>query len=184
MKILPKILVVGLIGSFAVAGSPHGEMADRDIRSMSQSKLSDLRAGKGQGYALVAELNGYPGPRHVLDLAGELALTKNQLKATRELFNRMKAEAIRLGESLIDGERQLEDLFRMRKISETVLFGLTAEIGKTESRLRATHLKYHLSMMKILSAEQVIAYDRLRGYHTSDNKHPLGASHFYSPGEP
>ena len=96
----------------------------------------------------------------------------------------MQAEAIRLGKSIIIGERQLEEFFRTRKTSEAELFRLTEDIAKTESRLRATHLKYHLEMVNILSNEQVIAYDRLRGYHAAVEKHQPGTNHFHGPRDP
>jgi len=184
MKMNSLILTVAMIGVLTIAASPYRNFADRPIKAMSPEKIDALNTGKGAGYALVAELNGYPGPRHVLDLASELALTETQLSTTRDLFDRMQTEAIRLGKLIIVGERQLEEAFRQRKISEAVLFRLTEEIAETESRLRATHLKYHLAMVKILSNEQVIAYDRLRGYHAAAGKHPSGTDHFHSPRDP
>ena len=184
MKKSYLIFAVAVIGTLTVAASPYRDLADRPIKAMSPEKIDALNTGKGAGYALVAELNGYPGPRHVLDMASELALTENQLSTTRDLFSRMQAEAIRLGKSIIIGERQLEELFRARKISEAEMFRLTEDIAKTESRLRATHLKYHLAMVNILSNEQVIAYDRLRGYHPAGGKHQPGTGHFHGPRDP
>ena len=37
--------------------------------------VADLKAGRGMGLALAAELNGYPGPSHVLELADKLKLS-------------------------------------------------------------------------------------------------------------
>ena len=48
------------------------------MKSLSDQQLSDLRAGRGMGMALPAELNGYPGPVHVLELADALGLTPEQ----------------------------------------------------------------------------------------------------------
>jgi hypothetical protein len=42
--------------------------------------LAALLKGEGMGMAKAAELNGYPGPTHVLTLAKELALTESQLQ--------------------------------------------------------------------------------------------------------
>ena len=39
--------------------------------------MADLRAGRGMGLALAAELNGYPGPAHVLELADKLDLARS-----------------------------------------------------------------------------------------------------------
>ena len=47
-----------------------GAMASNsDIKSLSQDDQSALLAGRGMGLARPAELNGYPGPAHVLELA-------------------------------------------------------------------------------------------------------------------
>jgi hypothetical protein len=40
----------------------------------------------------------------------------------------------------------------------------TAAIGALEADLRRAHLAAHLEMRTLLTAEQVAAYDRLRGY--------------------
>ena len=77
----------------------YADIHDREITSLSEGELEDLRAGGGMGFALPAELNGYPGPSHVLDLADELELTKEQLEQTRRLFEAMREEAIAAGEA-------------------------------------------------------------------------------------
>lgn len=40
----------------------------RPVKALSDQQLADLRAGRGMGMALPGELNGYPGPVHVLEL--------------------------------------------------------------------------------------------------------------------
>lgn len=44
--------------------------------------------------ALAAELNGFPGPSHVLGLADKLDLTFDQRASINTLFDLMKAEAV------------------------------------------------------------------------------------------
>ena len=115
--------------------------------------------------------------RHVLDLADELELTPDQRQATERLFARMQAQAIPHGEALLEGERALEVLFREGRAEDRAIATLTAEIGALEARLRATHLKYHVDMAKLLSAHQRVAYDRLRGYDAApsgDHVSPAG----------
>src|SRR5204862_71382 len=66
----------------------------------------------GMGYARSAELNRYPGPMHVLELAEPLKLTSEQRAATKALMDSHKAEARALGAKLIESERALDRLFR------------------------------------------------------------------------
>jgi hypothetical protein len=47
--------------------------------------------------ALAAELNGYPGPRHVLELGEQLGLTEQQRAGVQRLFDDMTAEVLPLG---------------------------------------------------------------------------------------
>lgn len=165
MKNLTRIVTTLAMGSLLIAASPNDHMINRDIKALSPDRAEKLKTGSGAGYALPAELNGYPGPRHVLDLADALKLTKDQFRETSQLFHQMKAEAIPLGRRIIEQERELDILFRRGQANEESLFRLTAAIGESESQLRATHLKYHLRMVPFLTAEQRAIYGRLRGYH-------------------
>ena len=42
------------------------------IRALTAEEVAQIERGEGAGFAKAAELNGVPGPRHVLDLAHEL----------------------------------------------------------------------------------------------------------------
>ena len=64
------------------------------------SKLRTCNAGRGMGLALAAELNGYPGPIHAIELAEQLHLSPDQISKLQSLFEAMKAETIRLGTSI------------------------------------------------------------------------------------
>ena len=116
------------------------------------------------GLALPAELNGYPGPSHVLENADALGLSAEQREHTKGLFEAMKAEAVPVGERLIEQEAKLDRLFADREITPANLNAATEEIGMTQVRLRQTHLKFHLAMMDVLSPAQVERYRELRGY--------------------
>ena len=50
--------------------SPYAGQQARQVKALSKAEIEGLLAGRGLGYAKAAELNHYPGPRHVLDLAG------------------------------------------------------------------------------------------------------------------
>lgn len=136
---LPAILASASV--LAQDHHPYAEMELRGIKGLSDERVADLRAGRGMGLALPAELNGYPGPAHVLKNADALGLTADQRTRTQALFYTMKAEAVAVGEQLIDQERKLDRLFADRRIDATSLEAITHEIGLTEARLRQIHLK-------------------------------------------
>ncbi len=148
----------------AVAQAPYAGMQARTIKALSQEQISDLNAGRGMGLALAAELNGYPGPAHVLELADRLELSPDQRSQIETLFNSMKAEAQPLGANLIREESDLDRLFASRSITPETLKASTAAIAVTQGALRETHLKYHLSTAAVLTPAQMHRYAELRGY--------------------
>jgi hypothetical protein len=143
---------------------PYAGMHERPLKSLSEQQIADLRAGKGMGLALAAELNGYPGPIHVLELGDKLNLSSGQRQRMQELYAAMKAEAIAAGEKLIESERALDREFAAKKMTPDRLALLTAQIGEQQGKLRAVHLKYHLTTAELLSADQRQRYSELRGY--------------------
>ena len=164
MRFIVATLAVGLLTGSATRQQPYAGLQDRAIKTLSEQQIADLSAGRGMGLALAAELNGYPGPTHAIELADQLQLTADQVKKLRALFEAMKAETIPLGTSLISQERQLNDDFAKRTITLASLQSSTKEIGSTQAALRAARLKYHLSTVEILTVEQVARYNQLRGY--------------------
>jgi Spy/CpxP family protein refolding chaperone len=120
--------------------------------------------GHGMGLAKAAELNHYPGPRHVLELAKQLHLSAAQSAQTQKAYDKMHAEAVRLGKLIVAKEKQLDSLYATQKIDATQLRALAGEIARLQGELRFTHLNAHLEMKKILSPQQVAKYDELRGY--------------------
>ena len=164
------------LSSVALAQSqhPYAGFEARPVKALSDQQVADLRAGRGMGLAMPAELNSYPGPMHVLEHAAALNLTAAQRERTAALVATMKAEAIPLGEGLIEQETQLDGLFAKREITPASLQTVTAEIGATQARLREAHLKYHLAMRDLLTAEQIEKYQVLRGYragHGGQHRH-------------
>jgi Spy/CpxP family protein refolding chaperone len=150
--------------AFASAERPYAGLEARSIKSLSDQDADDLRAGRGMGMALPAELNGFPGPRHVLDLADRLALTPAQRERTAALFAAMQAESAALGEQVIAREAELDRMFAGGGADEITLRDLTRAIGLLRGDLRYTHLRYHLAVRAMLSAEQIEAYRQARGY--------------------
>jgi len=166
--------VLALLVNPALAQSqqPYAGMDQRSVKALSEQQIADLRAGRGMGLALPAELNGYPGPAHVLENADALGLNAEQRKTTEVLFEAMKTEAVPVGERLIEQEAKLDRLFAVREITPASLRAATEEIGATQARLRETHLKYHLAMMAVLTPDQVERYRQLRGYGVRSDSPP------------
>src|SRR5215472_13669638 len=164
MRSLVVAIVLSFVASVAFAQSPYAGMQNRPIKALSEQQIADLKAGRGMGLALPAELNGYPGPVHVLELADRLGLSAEQRARVQSLFDAMKAEAVPLGEKLLGQETALDRLFASHAITAENLKTVTADIGVTQAALRDTHLKYHLATAQILSAEQMHRYAMLRGY--------------------
>lgn len=144
--------------------SPYAGIENRPVKALSEEQVADLRAGRGMGLALPAELNGYPGPMHVLELADSLALTPEQRARVQELFDAMKAQAVGLGERLIAQETELERLFAERRATSDALASAATAIAATQGQLRIAHLRHHVETAGILTPEQAQAYRRLRGY--------------------
>jgi Spy/CpxP family protein refolding chaperone len=139
-------------------------MQMREIKALSNQQVADLQAGSGMGLALAAELNGYPGPSHVLELADKLDLTSDQRAGVKTLFDSMKAEALPLGSKLIHQESELDQQFAARIVTPESLAASTASVAVTQGELRETHLKYHLSTAALLTPDQMKRYAELRGY--------------------
>lgn len=159
----------------AQSQQPYAGLQARAIKALSDQQIADLKAGRGMGLALAAELNGYPGPSHVLELAGPLGLSRAQQAKMDELFAAMKAETIPLGEKLIGQEADLERQFSGRTITETSLKAAMQTIATTQAALRAAHLKYHLVTVEVLTPVQTRRYAELRGYSGGTQPlHPHG----------
>lgn len=157
-------LTAGAANAWAQAPQPYAGLQSRVIKALSSEQIDDLRAGRGMGLALAAELNGYPGPTHVLELADKLSLSADQRQRVQSLFGAMKAETIPIGETLIAQETELDRQFAERRITPASLSSVTQAIGTTQGALRAAHLKYHLSTIALLRPDQVRLYSELRGY--------------------
>ena len=120
MRLLIATAITVLLASSAMAQQPYAGLQDRSIKTLSDKEIADLNAGRGMGLALAAELNGYPGPIHAIELASQLHLSPEQVTKLKALFEAMKAETIPLGASLISQERDLNNDFAITRLhSET-----------------------------------------------------------------
>jgi Spy/CpxP family protein refolding chaperone len=148
----------------AEPASPYAGQEKREIKSLSPQEIGDYLTGRGMGLAKAAELNGYPGPMHVLELAGPLSLSAEQKVRTQELFAHMQKNAVDLGQRLIDEERKLDALFASRRVTPDTLSASLERIGTLQAQIRRAHLQAHLTQTQILSPAQTAKYVELRGY--------------------
>lgn len=169
---------------FSIAATGNSEVAApylgqelRAIKALSPEDVSNYLSGNGMGFAKAAELNGYPGPAHVLELTVELKLTAEQQEQTEALFQLMKSKAIALGEELVEEERALDQMFASRAATPDSLAIAVSRISTLQGEIRRVHLDVHLRQTAILTSAQIKTYANLRGYEVADRHDHAGKSH-------
>lgn len=153
------------------AASGYAGLQDREIKALSAEQLAELRQGRGMGASLPAELNGVPGPMHVLELAQQLNLTPEQRTALDGITAGMKTSAQHLGRQVIAAEGELDAAFKANAADEKLIAEATARIASLQGQLRAVHLVAHIQTRRLLSVEQVAAYSVARGYVAAPGAH-------------
>lgn len=168
MRLLVAAALTQLVLALPAAASddarPYAGLETRADKALSQERREGLLTGAGLGYALAAELNGLPGPRHVLDMGEEIGLTVDQRHEMQAIFDRMNAEARILGAQIVSAETELDALLDDEGATPVAVAALTDRIGALEGGLRAVHLNAHLTAAPLLSRHQRVLYARARGY--------------------
>ena len=169
-----QVLVLMLIATFAFSEADHSHKSKyageekREIKTLSATDIEELQNGKGWGLAKAAELNGVPGPVHLLEMKEEINLSAKQIRTIEDIYKKMKQEAIPLGLELIELERELNNHFANRTITDELLRQILQRIAQVHRRLRYVHLSAHLNTPDILKSEQITLYNKLRGYSSDD----------------
>lgn len=143
---------------------PYGGQQERPVSGLSDREIVDLEAGHGMGMALPAELNGYPGPLHVLQFADALKLTPEQRGKVQASFDFMQAQAQGLGRTYIEAEKALASSFRAGRVDAKVVAERVKAIEAVRSELRQVHLLAHIETAALLTDQQKAIYEALRGY--------------------
>jgi len=173
-KLIPLLCALALV-SLSVAAtesaspSKYAGQQTRAIKGLSPEDIAELRRGGGWGLALAAELNGLPGPAHLLELSDQIPLTQEQVVQLTELYENMRDRAIIAGASLIENERELDQQFKTGTIDDARLREQLRKIAESRMNLRYIHLSTHLRTPKILGQAQIARYNELRGYTTDDD---------------
>ena len=173
-KVTMLFLILILITLSTLSAADHSYKSKyageekREIKSLSEADIEELKNGKGWGLAKAAELNGLPGPAHLLEMKEEIHLSAKQIRVIEDLYKKMKQEAIPLGLELIELERELNNHFSNRSITDELLGVLLERIAQVQKKLRYVHLSTHLKTPNILTPEQIALYNKLRGYSSDD----------------
>ena len=173
----PAFLLAAFASASVLAAEPPGSQyagqERRSIKALSEEETAALLSGQGSGFAKAAELNGYPGPAHVLELATRLGLGPDQLAATQALMSAHRRRAQQIGAELVAAEKDLDALFAERLAGTAAVDQATQKVALLQGQLRAEHLKTHLLANAILTPAQVEQYSRLRGYGSTPGT-PVG----------
>jgi Spy/CpxP family protein refolding chaperone len=165
MAFFASLVVVATTATgIAQTTSPYAGQEQRTIKALSDEEIRDLLEARGMGLAKAAELNSYPGPLHVLQLANELGLSDAQRKATDSLYATMRERALSIGRQIIESERTLDRAFANGAIEAAALRSQVRAIANLQGELRAAHLEAHIAQRALLTPEQIARYDALRGY--------------------
>jgi Spy/CpxP family protein refolding chaperone len=157
MNAIPTKVLIALTCALALPAA---------AQQLSPAEVKQYLSGAGMGYAKAAELNHFPGPMHVLELADKLQLSPDQRTQTERLMLAHKAEARALGEKVVAAEEALAQLFRSGQVRDGELAQAVKEAARLQGAYRLTHLETHRRMRTLLTDEQVKRYDILRGYST------------------
>jgi Spy/CpxP family protein refolding chaperone len=180
LLLIATIVLLPLTSNAASDDSHRSEYAgeeNREIKSLSEADIDELRNGSGWGLAKAAELNGVPGPVHLLEMKKEIELSPEQIEKIEALFEQMRDQAIELGTTLIERERELNSHFAQGTITEESLRDVLGQIAQVRAQLRFVHLSAHLKTPDIVTAEQIALYNRLRGYSSDDPCTNIPAGH-------
>jgi Spy/CpxP family protein refolding chaperone len=151
------------------ADSPYAGQDKRAIKALSEQEIGDYLNGRGMGTSKAAELNHYPGPRHVLDEADKLGLTAQQVAKTRDIHAAMESDAKRIGKEIVQKEMELESLYANQRATADNTRDIVTALARLQADFRLAHLNAHLQMRDILSPHQIAIYDQLRGYGGRDS---------------
>ena len=166
------IAMFGWISLFAVAStsapaqhahtmSPYAHTQSSEVSTLTPEEVRELRNGEGMGLARPAELNQFPGPKHLLELVADLDLNQAQLARIKAIRKKMKMRAIAKGKEILETESRLANLFASGHPSVEEMNRITEHLGIMRGQLQAIHMLAHIESV---TADQIEGYDRLRGY--------------------
>jgi Spy/CpxP family protein refolding chaperone len=153
--------------------NPYVPLAESPVRGLTPEEIEAIRTGAGMRLALPAELNGYPGPKHILELAEPLGLDEATRARVQDLYDRTNAAAREAGDELLARWEALDNAFRAGGLDEATLRMLVERVDGQNAEVRFIHLRAHLEADGLLTEHQKALYAELRGYGSADHgEHP------------
>jgi len=191
----PSALLCGILlawaASLAAATADNLPEADRaaadaaaaaregtGIPALSEGQQAAYLDGRPMWMASAAELNQYPDPHRVLELATALELTEEQQQVIAALAAETRAQAVDLGKEIIAQEQKLNRIFAWHQATAGNIEDSVFEIGLLQALLRHTHLAAHIRTRELLTATQLARYVELQGQGSEDavNSNRMGCN--------
>ena len=149
---------------YAGHGAHHapGPTQHRQMQAMLEEIDRVIAEGLGAGLAFAADQNGYPGPKHVLELKERLQLTPAQEARVTALQAAMLADARPKSARLLEAEARLRRLFAEGAADEARVRALVTEIERARTEVRLVHLLTHLETRALLTDQQRRTYHEAR----------------------
>lgn len=135
------------------------------LSGVSEQEKEMLLKGSGLGAGMIAMMNGYPGPKHVLEMGDELELTAAQRESIGTIYGKVKAESVKLGTELVEKDEALAALFTTGSVSTKDVEKRSREIGELQGRLRAAHLNAHVQTHAELTPAQLAKLPTMQEMH-------------------
>jgi len=156
-----------------VAGDAAAAAVDGGgLPALPEETMAAYLDGRAMWMDSAAELNHYPGPRRVLELATVLGLSADQRQAVTAIQDESRQQAIDVGRQLIALEQRLNRIFAWGQASEDNILQTVTDIGTLQAKLRMTHLLASIRTRELLSRDQIDHYDLLQGYGSPNGGNP------------
>lgn len=149
----------------ANAGAGQGMQSGPMLSGISEGEKEALLKGSGLGAGMIAMMNGYPGPKHVLEMGDELELTAEQREKIGSLFAERKASFVEMGQELVEKDERLTAMFASGSVNTRDVEKLSVEIGELQGKLRAGHLNAHVLTWEALTPAQRDKLASMQGMH-------------------
>lgn len=137
----------------------HSALLFSQIPSDRDALLKGLEGDNGK----TAEMNKYPSPKDLLELATTLNLSSVQKSRLIEIRDNTISRAKQLGKEIVQIENELHKAFQARIINEKSCTDDAQQIGRLRGRLRAVFLTSHIRAKAVLNDSQVSMYRKIQG---------------------